>query len=90
MVDYTIIVAVLACCLGFLYYTFFRADSNTKSTFNPTPGGTTAFKSVTVPGAVKKAVAPKISKKQRAKNEVFFYFSFFFFFFCFFLLSFRC
>jgi hypothetical protein len=68
-----IIVAVVAgLLLLVVWFFFFRGEADTRSSFNPTPGGTTAFKSISVPtgAAAKKALAPKISKEQRAKDEV--------------------
>jgi hypothetical protein len=68
--DLTIVIALALGLVGLVWFLFFRGANDTRSSFNPTPGGTTAFKSINVPStAAKKAAAPKISKPQRAKDE---------------------
>ena len=68
--DLSVMVAVVLGLIALVWFFFFRGESDTRSSFNPTPGGTTAFKSINVPStAAKKAAAPKVSKAQRAKDE---------------------
>ncbi len=68
--DLSVIVALVVGLALVVWFLFFRGVSDTHSSLSPTPGSTTAFKSISVPsGAAKKAAAPKVSKAQRAKDE---------------------
>ena len=72
MVDTTTWIALLVGAAVFVWYWFFRVDSDTTTSFNPTTAsGSRAFKSVAVSAeTARKPSAPKVSKRQRAKDEV--------------------